>query len=146
LKDIGGFSDNSAIIKIRRDIKALELFQTEQEVSVESTTTNTIKVLMVRKRSPIQYTISIRFDGDILFRYQQKGQLLKESFYKRGSVLNLDVTRSIRIWTNNAGLTKFELNGDKMVLGRTGQVHVFDLRWIYVKDKDEYRLEYENAY
>lgn len=147
LKDIGGFSDNSAIMKVKVDIKEFAILNEDDLAEIpQQRTGKDSKVIMVKKRSPGPYSISIKFEGDILFRYQQKGRELKENFYQKDSVLTMDVTRSIQIWTSNAGLTKFKLNGEIMVLGRTGEVHVFTLRWIYIKDKDEYRLEYATAY
>ncbi len=147
LKDIGGFSDNSAIIKVKREIRDLVNFGNDNEQSATSSANQEApKVIMVKKRSSEVYSLNIRFEGDILFRYQLKGKALKENFYQKNSVLNLDVTRSIQIWTSNAGLTKLKLNGEIIVLGRTGQVHVFTLRWIFNKEKDEYRLEYAKAY
>lgn len=146
LKDIGGFEDNSAIIKVSSELKdESKITQEIFEIS-ESTNNSDAKVIMTRKRSTEPYSIAINFDGDILFRYQEKGRELKENFYRKGSVLNLDITRSVQIWTSNAGLTKFKINGETLVLGKSGSVHVFTLRWIYYKDKDEYRLEYQKAY
>lgn len=145
LKDIGGFSDNSAVMKVRSQTQEIAVFTESDNVEVSSPDQEA-KVIMVRKRTPDPYTVSIKFEGDILFRYQEKGRELKENFYQANSVLNLDVTRSIQFWTSNAGLTKFKINGETLVLGRTGEVHVFVLRWIYIKEKDEYRLEYATAY
>ncbi|MGL1890536.1 MAG: helix-turn-helix domain-containing protein [Spirochaetaceae bacterium] len=147
LKDIGGFSDNSAIIKIKSDIKDDVIFtEGDTPTYTDQSVTKDSKILMVKKRSTDPYTISIKFEGDILFKYQMKGQELIENFYQKNSSLNLDVTRSVKIWTSNAGLTKFKWNGEGLVLGRTGEVHVFTLRWLYNSDKDEYRLEYATAY
>lgn len=147
LKDIGGFSDGSAIMKIKVDTNEIAVLNESDLDDVGNQTTGkTSKTIMIKKRSPDPYSISIKFEGDILFRYQQKGRELKENFYQKDSVLSMDVTRSIKIWTSNAGLTKLKLNGEVLVLGRTGEVHVFTLKWIYVKDKDEYRLEYATAY
>ncbi len=146
LKDVGGFSNNSAVIKAKREIKEVTPFLAPVEPNVVQNSKNEIKTIMVKKHTTEPYTISIRFEGDILFRYQLKGQELKENFYQKDSVVSLDVTRSIQIWTSNAGLTKFKLNNETIVLGRTGEIHVFTLRWIYIKDKDEYRLEYAKAY
>lgn len=153
LKDVGGFSDNSAIVKVKREIKDPALYSDiiEEDPSVEvvegqSKEKADSQVVLIRKRSTEPYSVSIKFEGDILFRSQQKGQELKENFYRKNSVLNMDVTRSIQIWTSNAGLTKFKINGKSLVLGKTGSVHVFTLRWIYYKDKDEYRLEYQATY
>ncbi len=147
LKDIGGFSDNSAIVKAKSETKELAPVITHDDVvEVESESQGEGKVIMVKKHSPEPYSVSIKFDGDIQFRYKQKGHELKENFYRKDSVLNLDVTRSVQFWTSNAGLTKFKINGKPMVLGKTGAVHVFTLRWLYVKDKDEYKLEYNTAY
>jgi cytoskeleton protein RodZ len=147
LKDIGGFSDNSAVMKVKVDEKEVAVVdESDLDAIIEQASGKESRVLMVKKRSPDPYSISIKFEGDILFRYQQLGQELKENFYQKDSVLTMDVTRSIQIWTSNAGLTKFKLNGEIIVLGRTGEVHVFSLRWIYIKEKDEYRLEYATAY
>lgn len=147
LKDIGGFSDESAIMKIKSEVKELAISNREiAEKRVENSTGKESRVIMVKQRSPDPYSISIKFEGDILFRYQQKDEALYEDIYQKDSVLTLDVTRSIKIWTSNAGLTKFKLNGETIVLGKTGEVHVFTLRWIYIKEKDEYRLEYATAY
>lgn len=151
LKDVGGFSDNSAIVKAKSEVKELAPATDSEnediiEVTSDSEDKGEGKVVMIKKHSPEPYSVSIKFDGDIQFRYKQKGQELKENFYRKGSVLNLDVTRSIQFWTSNAGLTKFKINGKPMVLGKTGAVHVFTLKWLYVKDKDEYKLEYNTAY
>lgn len=146
LKDIGGFSDNSAIIKVKSAEKDITPYIEPELQGEESSESKNVKVIMTRRRSTEPYSVSISFEGDILFRYQEKGRELKENFYRKGSVLNLDVTRSIQIWTSNAGLTKFKINGESLVLGKSGSVHVFTLRWIYYKDKDEYRLEYQKAY
>lgn len=147
LKDIGGFSDNSAIMKVKVATNEVAVLNESDLAGMEQQSAGKdSKVIMVKKRSPDPYSLSIKFDGDILFKYQEKGRALIENFYQKDSVFNMDVTRSIQIWTSNAGLTKLKLNGDILVLGRTGEVHVFTLRWIYVKEKDEYRLEYATAY
>ncbi|MBN2619275.1 MAG: helix-turn-helix domain-containing protein [Spirochaetales bacterium] len=146
LKDIGGFADNSAIMKLKYESKETGEFSSNEVSSEDEVIGKESRVVMVKKGSPDPYSISVKFEGDILFRYQEKGQELVENFYQENSVFNIDVTRSIQIWTSNAGLTKLKLNGETMVLGKTGQIHVFDLRWIYYKDKDEYRLEYQTAY
>lgn len=147
LKDIGGFSDNSAVMKVKVEIKEIAVFNSSDGFQFSSdSTVKDNKILMVRPRTPDPYTLSIKFEGDILFRHQQKGRELKENFYQKNSVLTMDVTRSIQIWTSNAGLTKLKYNGKTLVLGRTGEVHVFTLRWLYNKEKDEYRLEYATAY
>ncbi|QEN05378.1 helix-turn-helix domain-containing protein [Thiospirochaeta perfilievii] len=147
LKDIGGFSDNSAIMKVKYDIKEVAVFSSSDlSLDSEDSTLKDSKVILVKKYTPEPYSLSIKFEGDILFRYQAKGEELKEFFYQKNSVLSMDVTKSIQIWTSNAGLTKLKINGETLVLGRTGEVHVFSLRWLYIKDKDEYRLEYATAY
>lgn len=147
LKDIGGFSDNSAFMKAKVDTNEIAILNESDLDDIDQQTTGKdSRTIMIEKGAPGSYSISIKFEGDILFRYQELGRELKENFYQKDSVLNMDITRSIQIWTSNAGLTKFKLNGEILVLGRTGEVHVFTLRWIYIKEKDEYRLEYTTAY
>ncbi len=147
LKDIGGFSDNSAVMKVKVEIKEIAVFtDSEESQFTNDSSAKANRIIMVKQRTPDPYTLSIKFEGDILFRHQQKGKELKENFYQNNSVLTMDVTRSIQIWTSNAGLTKLKINGETLVLGRTGEVHVFTLRWLYNNEKDEYRLEYATTY
>ena len=147
LKDIGGFSDNSAIMKAKVETKDIANFtDVETTYSNSETSLKDSKILIVKKHTPEPYSLNIKFEGDLLFRYQLRGEELIESMYQKNSVFNLDVTRSIQIWTSNAGLTKLKINGETLVLGRTGEVHVFTLRWLYIDDKDEYRLEYATTY
>lgn len=147
LKDIGGFSDNSAIMKSQAITKEFAVFNDGEDLSISNgTDVKGSKIVMVKQKTAEPYTLSIKFEGDILFRSQQKGEQLKENFYQKNSVLTMDVTRSIQLWTSNAGLTKLKINGETLVLGRTGEIHVFTLRWLYNNEKDEYRLEYKTTY
>jgi len=142
LKDIG-LIGGGAIVEIQELVSA----EGETDVLVGSAglpgagdlSEEEIQKLREGSTTTKAFVLDIVFQDFCLFRYKVDSRKAIEAYYSEGDSIRLDVVSGVRLWGSNAGAVDAKIGGEKLELGRDGEVFVYLVSWII----DEYQGTYD---
>ena len=116
-----------------------ELIPTTQKVA----SSNAKQTLILESNRAYPFTVNISFRGSSVLRYRVDRNSNVEDYYKSGDIINVTASNGVRLWVSNINAMKIQIIADQMTydleVGKAGQVHVEDIKWI--RDSDgKYRL------
>ena len=92
------------------------------------------------------FRISVVFRGHCLLRYLIDGDQREQRYYRKGETIELDVSRSVRLWISNAGNMITRVNGTELNFGRPGEVSTRLIGWEEDPRSDRYVLRMSAMY
>ncbi len=89
---------------------------------------------------PERYTLNVAFRDYALVRYKVDNQEPRQAFYANGENLRLETERILTLWISDAGAMYARISGNDVPLGGSGEVSVYQLRWVLNEDTGKYDL------
>ncbi len=95
---------------------------------------------IISSATPERYTLEASFSDYALLRYQLDNQDAREAYYSAGDKLRLDVGRMLTLWVSDAGAFSVKISGKDFSPGGSGQVAVYQVRWVLNDETGMYDL------